>query len=275
MKNSKLVTLKEIKQIQLEELTYLHEFCVENGLTYYLAYGTLIGAVRHKGYIPWDDDIDVWMPRSDYDKLIELTERFNNEDLELLSYEKEKKYCFEWAKVCSKKTIVWPSRFNNGFLYGISIDVFPLNEIDYKGSLENAITVNESDHKKLIDMMNGYKLYTDGNKSNLLKSILKKVRFKLLELKKGRLQDKLLDFFDKNDFKMKDGKYYQTFLCSERKVYKREWFKDPIELEFEGRKFFAPKNYDKILTLVYGDYMKLPPKEKRITNHNFTAYYKK
>ena len=111
----KILELEDIKRISLEGLIELKNVCEKYHLKYYLCYGTLLGAVRHKGFIPWDDDIDIVMPRKDYDKLLELSAEIESEKWKLLSSKNNKKFLFVFSKFCNKQTILKPSRFCNHF----------------------------------------------------------------------------------------------------------------------------------------------------------------
>ena len=118
---------EEYKKVLLSILTRIDSICRENGLKYMLAYGTLLGAVRHKGFIPWDDDIDLLLPRKDYETLRSVAKSFNTKEWKLLSYSNEPRFLLPFMKYCNKHTIVTPPRFNTGFVYGLSIDIFPLD----------------------------------------------------------------------------------------------------------------------------------------------------
>lgn len=120
----KTIDIKELKKIQLGLLNALDDYCVQNDLTYYLAYGTLIGAIRHKGYIPWDDDIDVMMPREDYNKFIA---NFNNDkhasNVKAISHEIDTDYYLSFAKLINKSTVM-QEEVNSDYQIGVYIDVF-------------------------------------------------------------------------------------------------------------------------------------------------------
>ena len=140
-----IIKSEDIKSICIEGLRQLKAFCNDHGLRYYLAYGTLLGSIRHNGFIPWDDDIDIWMPREDYDKLCDLLAD-QIPGWELLTCKKNRKYLYEWAKLANLSSEVWPSRFRNGYLYGISIDIFPLENIEVVNEAEAKDVLNKCVH---------------------------------------------------------------------------------------------------------------------------------
>lgn len=268
----KEVSQNELKEISLNGLKYFADFCKENKLRYYLAYGTLLGAIRHKGFIPWDDDIDVWMPREDYDILInQYSAKIESEEWELLSYEINSKFCFPWAKLCNKKTVVTPSRFNNGFLYGISIDIFPQDT--------NSTACDRDEFvKDFSELRNWYerkiKLYflardTHTSVRNFIKKCLSYLRCAI----SGSYISVFKQYSDSlRQVKAQDTIWYGAVNYPD--YQKKEWFDEIIKAEFEGVLFDIPKEYDKILTTRYGNYMQLPPENERKTNHSFVAYYK-
>lgn len=119
------LTLDEVHQAELDLLALIDSFCTQHHLRYYLAYGTLLGAIRHDGFIPWDDDADVWMPREDYDRFLRL---FEETDRYRLIQPFQPAYGFAWAKVLDKRTSYTHERFKMPDDYGLTIDVFPLDE---------------------------------------------------------------------------------------------------------------------------------------------------
>ena len=124
-------TLDELHQIELEILTDFDKLCQENNLTYFLTGGTMLGAVRHKGFIPWDDDIDVGMPRKDYDKFIEIAPKILGEKYLLDCFEYNKKYYLPFAKIKKNNTIFDEGFYPDGFMHkGIYIDIIPFENVD-------------------------------------------------------------------------------------------------------------------------------------------------
>ena len=269
----KKISLEEDKQIGLTTLLYFDEFCKKHNLNYFIGYGTLIGAVRHKGYIPWDDDIDTWMPREDYDKLISYNHLIDNSRYKLNSVQTNDLFTIPFAKLTRTDTVLLPPRFVSGYLYGASIDIFPLDVIgNYKNEDEAKLQYTTL-RKQYMQIINKFHQYTDGLHIRKSKLFLKKMLFKFSTIRYGNLSS-IIEEFSKclaNNYPNATGDYVTT--VAGETIYKKEWFRDYVLLEFENNTFPAPIDYDKILTRRYGDYMSLPPVEQQIVPHNFEAYF--
>lgn len=267
------IQLDESKEILFEGLKYFAEFCEIKGLRYYLAYGTLLGAVRHQGFIPWDDDVDVWMPRPDYDKLLfEYYNEICNEEWELNSEETQQDYYNDSAKLSNRETIIKPNRFQNNFLYGLSIDIFPLDTI--------SSTIDKDEFKdEFFRIANYYRrrknLYfmirrNHSKWQQIVNEILHFIVFKLFP-------NKCHEIHNSWSQKLREVDYSKTTWLSSfiesKCVYKKEWFDDDCRLVFENTYFRVPKCYDKVLSERYGCYMQLPPEKERIPKHNYKAYH--
>lgn len=266
----KELSKNECKTIFLDGMTKFAEFCDAHNLRYFLWYGTLLGAVRHKGFIPWDDDVDLAMPRSDYELLLsKYSKEFNSGDWEIISNSINHKYTIPWAKICNKKTVVTPSRFINGFLYGLSIDIFPLDTVSLSDSKEEFQNV-------FLDINSFYgrrfeKYYLNRKGVGIIKLAAKKILNLYAQVRYGNYNE-LLDKFS-SEFKKYDLSQ-SKWMCSygEKTIYEASWIDSSINIDFEGLGFNAPSKYDLILKEHYGDYMTPPPMEKRYGLHRYKAF---
>ena len=267
------ISMSEIKEIALNTLLYFDDFCRQHNLTYYLAYGTLIGAIRHQGYIPWDDDIDVWMLRDDYQKLIELNQYLDHNHYQLNCIQCNELYAMPFAKLTKTGTVILPARFITGYLYGLSIDIFPLDTI---GDYEN----EEEAHQALLSiknahlpLLNKYHHLTGGKKEKLIKKMAKKTAYYLATKQYGPLPKHMRSYADAlmNLFPNATGQYVATI--DDKVLLKKEWFRNTVMVAFEGHQLPAPIEYDKVLHKQYGDYMSYPPIEQQVKPHTYKAYH--
>ena len=262
------LTLQELKEIEFNLLKKFRTFCEENGIRYYLAYGTLLGAIRYKAFIPWDDDVDVLVPREDYEKLISLFK--DSERYRLFSYERNNNFFYPFAKLCDMTTRKEEFNLNNGIELGVDMDIFPLDHWD--DDLEKA----KKDAKRIKKTM-FYLGLSKQNKpidNNLFKRFLEGALILLMKMFGSKY---FINKIQKASWKKEQsGSRFvgakSWCVYGERGIIPAEAFDEAIEIEFEGEKFTAPVGYDAYLTCLYGDYLPEPPKEKQKTHHNFTAY---
>ena len=253
--------LTKLKKAELEILDYIIKICDENNLTYFMIGGTLLGAVRHKGYIPWDDDIDIAMPRKDYDIFIKKFKA--NEKFILDCNEYNPSYWLPFAKVRNVKTIYREkAQENYQGEEGIWVDIFPLDNSNKENSFILMLRA------KLVFFFRsaiGVKAKIDLAKKTKVKDFIIKL-FSLLPFK-------LLLFFQ--TFIMKCNKnekslYFINFGSQygyKKQTHLKDKFYPPRKITFQNRQLNAPNDYDFVLKKIYGEnYMKLPPVEKRITH---------
>lgn len=264
----KELTLRELKDIELEILMDFKSFCEANQIKYYLGYGTLLGAIRYKGFIPWDDDVDVLVPRQDYNRIMEIYKDHDN--LKLFSIERNARYGYPFAKLCDITTKKVEENLENGFNQGVEIDIFP---IDY---WNDDIEMAKSEVARL-------KQYHKRLTFAKLRPTKARNRYRFLALKcltryyrmigTKHWIDKIINLSYR---KMETESRYagNKVWCpyGERDICPAEVFSDSIKIEFEGQEFPAPIGYDTYLTRLYGDYLPEPPKERQKTHHKFKAY---
>ncbi len=269
MQFGKEITTDELKKIQYNLLKDIAGFCDSNDIHYYLAYGTLIGAVRHQGFIPWDDDIDIALPRSDYDRLLTLYNKMNQGGPYYLVSPYDDMSCFTYAKLIDLSTIKIEKnakRTQNNCL-GVDIDLFPIDRLpgDHHKHLKlHRIKqfIYELDRFRVTDMP--------------IKTIKGKVVVAISKAIGHKRWTKLAERLTIRYSKKATGRSgINTCLYN----FEREWhedsvFQDRCQLRFEGGLFWAPCHYHELLTDIYGDYMKLPPENQRTSTHEYRVYWK-
>lgn len=261
--NMKELTLEEIKEIELGILVKFDEICRENNLEYSLAYGTMLGAVRHHGFIPWDDDIDVFMKRDDYEKFLKL--KYQDEKFEVKSYRYSKNYYYPFSKMIDKSTYLCESWRAEKDM-GVYIDIFPLDYCDM---------LNDKELKRIEKSVTI--AYLLGHKFSHHKELSIKYFLKLfLLLVTYPFKRQIIRSVEKRCCKKKDGDYCSMLLQlgSANDFMKADLFHKTEDIDFENKVFKVYSTYDEILTDNYGNYMQLPPVEKRVSNHWFKAYRK-
>lgn len=265
----KEMNLKEVQTVSLDVLKEFHRFCIENNLRYTLAYGTLIGAIRHKGFIPWDDDIDVMMPRPDYNRFVEAYQ--DNDSYICLAPEKKNSY-LAYARLADiKSTRIVPGAPWSNKKTGIWIDIFPIDGVEADiESFMKTVKNNYSVWKKTIYARQAMgELSTHKSLMWNLKRFTKKILF---YNKLPQYLNTIIQLCHRYNY---DDCFYVSnlthLLYASRSYFKKDIFEEYIEIPFEDSAFKCIKDYHTILTMIYGDYMQLPPVEKRLghTYHNF------
>lgn len=260
---------KVLKHLQSLELMILKEFidiCEGNNLTYYMYAGSLLGTIRHQGFIPWDDDLDVIMFRDDFDKFKEIFMNNSHDKIKLLSIETEEDYFHLLAKLMLKDTLFeenWVSQVD--FNIGINIDIFVLddlsnNDLKRNYQLKKAFLYNKlliMSRIKLDDLPFVTKLITHSGYYIL----------NLLGIKPKWINKRCLNFLRKYQDENAEFVFDISATAEEYpQIFNKNKFKKIKKAKFEDIEVNVPSNYDEILRSLYGDYMQLPPEEDRY-NH--------
>lgn len=254
--------LPRVKETELEILSMVDAFCRKNNIKYSIAYGTMIGAIRHKGFIPWDDDIDIFMLREDYDRFILIWQDKHPEGFILENKDTNRNFTQSFTKIRKEHTTFLQSGEENAKYHtGIFIDVFPMDRVANSDFLQKINFINvcfyflfcrefASDH--------------DGKLMNILcKFILGIVPKKLYPKMRKKYLKRIIKYNDTHNQLVS----YDTF--GDAKIhFKSDLFDNITEVEFESHKYMCFNEYEEFLIRQYGDYMQLPPEEERVWKHH-------
>ena len=258
------LTTDMYKERVLNVLIKVDQICRENDFRYMICYGTLLGAVRHKGFIPWDDDIDIVMPRKDYYKIADYIIAHPELGLNYIDIYNREDTIYYCAKVCDSATVVKESRFKPVQGYGAFIDIFPFDYIP-DDERERAKYKKKALHwERIVQHSSKTSI---GKGKNLIHSI--QIFFAYVYshcFSTSQMIHKMHNTFIENDKDKTEhiGIPFETaFITAD--------FAETTELEFEGHMFLAPRNFTNVLKTFYGNYMELPPEDKRV-HHNIECY---
>lgn len=262
----KKISIEERKKLQLDILGAIHRFCVENKINYSLGYGTLLGAIRHKGYIPWDDDVDIVMLRKDYDRFVS---NFSTPIYKVASAATIDNWFLPFAKIYDDRTLIIDRKAKT-ISIGLNVDVFPIDDaMDSEKEF-----IKQRKYISYLTTCNRIKLFKLNMESTFFNNmIVFFCKCLLIFFPKNYFTNKLLDISQKYNGKGYTKALYwasvgKTFFL-DKCIYERL-----TEVEFEGNFYLGLKDYDIYLSNIYGDYMKLPPEEKRVSFHTSDAYWK-
>lgn len=259
---------KDVKNIELDMLKKFDLFCKKNHLSYFLCGGTLIGAIRHKGFIPWDDDIDVAMDRKDYNKMIEILRKEmigENLTLKCLEYENSE---YPFAKLVNVKTYINEKYVKAKQNTNIWLDIFPIDMVPDSDQELYKVCRKLEFYRKLLGISHSNPI--EGKTKSRV--IVKFLAYPFLKVYGSvRLAKKIQKIAIKYSVDNSGYKMDLVWGYGVRERFAKEVFRSSVEVEFEGEMFPAPIEWDKYLKSIYGDYMTLPPLEERKT-HSFEAW---
>ena len=269
------ITLQESKDIMMQILKDIALFCDENNLCYYLTYGTLIGAIRHKGFIPWDDDIDIAMPRPDYERFVKL---YHQKGRYGISSPLIDKGCFYlYSKVYDKRTVKIEERIDYKRFepLGIDVDVFPLDGIPDEKYKKQYLFWSEIRYWLGIQFSRSicpFPQHFRTLKGKLIGPIVFGICRMLGQEFFASCYIKIAKLYN-----YEDSEYIHVAFPSRgsfRTRHAKSIFSKRIKVLFENEEFWVPIGYDEYLSNLYGNYMQLPPIEKRKTHHSYKVYWK-
>lgn len=264
MKRLTEISMAEEKKLSLDILVSVADFCDQNDLQYSLWGGTLLGAVRHNGYIPWDDDIDIIMPRHDYEIFMKT---FSSERYAAICCETDHRYPFVFGKVFDKRTYKDEAvSVVGGLKLGVAIDVFPVDALGRTEAMQKSTARRKRLNFGLF--ITAHKIKRGHSAKHLL--LFWSVLFKGLSNRFCRKINAMAQSFSEGaDRQM----LYADSNIKQPLVMKNEWLATREKHAFENYEFYIPVGWDEILKRCYGDYMQLPPEEKRVTHHLYKAFW--
>ena len=264
----KEISIEEQKAIQLDMLKDIHSFCVSSNIRYSLAFGSLLGAVRHRGYIPWDDDIDIMMSRDNYNRFVRS---YGNSTYKIADMSVNPDYGLPFAKVEDSRTIM--EEYVEGVAsYGIYIDIFPVDCIPDK-LYERKFYYWMKDFWNIL-----YNLKTTrvANARSIFKNFILVIGHILLSFFSKRFLARRMSGMASKYAGMNTS-YVGIVAPADSRIEEAIpsiYFEEYVELPFENINVMSIKEFDKYLNAAYGDYMQLPPIEQRISHHEYVAYWK-
>lgn len=256
--------LQLVKCAALKIVKEINDICLRNDIKYSMIGGTLIGAVRHQGFIPWDDDIDLMMERNEYDKFLNIAERELSKDFYIANHEHTPCIGVSFTKIMMKNTTM-----REGFTgssdapAGVFVDIFPIDNAPESKVLKILQRYKNYSLQKRIFIKSGY---------NFEKTGIKKIIYDMLRVFTLESKSNLIKKYRKNQTRYnKCNATEYVSLCGvygyDKETIPKQWVSEYTFLEFEGLKLMAFKEYDKILKHYFGDYMKLPPENERVNKH--------
>lgn len=262
------LSIRDMQMLELQIMKEIHAICQENDLTYYLGYGSCLGAVRHSGFIPWDDDMDIIMPYPDYIKFIEITKNRKNR-YQLYSTESDPECIYPFAKFIDTNTELEEFQMDSKKI-GIYIDIFPICGIP-----ENEGRIDRKLKKlKYLDYLVSVARKRKPVGKNIITSFAQIIMWPVAKIIGTRRINRLM-IEEARKEKYESSRFVAVLppAYGKKEVMKKEVFAKKKLISFETEEFFIMESYDEYLRGIYNDYMKLPPEDKRSPKHPFTVKF--
>ncbi len=254
----KEIGFEERRQLSFDIFKTFAKICERYNLRYTLAFGSLLGAVRHKGMIPWDDDVDVFLFRDDYNRLINVFNEEEYPNLKLRCFETDSNYPHAVMKLCLKNTIAFDKDgVNRG--YGVFLDVFCLDGIGHN-------------YKKALKLRKRQINYLENRFSISKNAFITKIWHKICSLiREGYEKEYYIKLCTK--YSINESNYLAITSWYNKDVILKNVFEERILLDFEDGKYYGLEKFHDYLTWQYGDYMKLPPEDQRTPKHEHSYFW--
>ena len=257
--------MKRLKEIELDLLLELDRICKKHNIRYIIGYGTLIGAIRHKGFIPWDDDVDVCMTRADYIRFRNACKTDLDSRFFYQTHETDENYFYLFDKLRANGTVFREQALKDHRIHhGVYLDIFPVDNLPDNRFLRKIHYAKYrlcriALHSKYID------LSTRHGKKKLISIVL---RILLVPVSKEFLYNSAEKLAVKYNHEPQRDVCCYTSTYKQKDIFPASYFSDVMDGTFEGHSVLLPSHYDEILRQIYGDYMQLPPEEKRVGCHD-------
>mgnify|MGYP002677881867 FL=1 len=257
--------LRKVQLVQLEIACEIKRVCEENQISFFLDAGTLIGAVRHQGFIPWDDDLDIGMLRKDYNRFVEIAPKALNEEYVWQSWTNDEHYALPFGKVRKRNTLYLEEKTQHLQHNGFYVDVFPFDYAPVDEGERKKLLKKRMDLSRCILIKENYKPWVENGKINWKK----KAGYLWYQVIASRYsKSALVQEYENAVAEVAPSEWvYEQFGDSHIHYYRLEWLKETAKKIFENSEFPIPIGTDKFLREEYGDYMQLPPEEERENRH--------
>lgn len=265
---------KDIQKLLLKLLKEFHDICEKHNLYYVVFGGTMLGAVRHHGMIPWDDDVDVCMPRRDYEKFCKIIDSQYSEKFIVKNYPQDN-YIYDYAKFCLNDSCLIETEIRTSLSkLKLYIDVFPVDGYPPRDEGKEHFDKLRFYHKaRCYACYRAIASKTWWKKPYVIIRYLTYLPYRVIGYR--RFQKKLVE--ERQRYKLEDSEFVsmQGAGWNEKGKLSKKIFFDRKLYEFDGLKVWGIADYDEHLKRLYGDYMTPPPKEKQVSNHTYKLYVKK